>query len=93
MDGDHGEAGSTAEPPRPEIDSDAQVLARLEQEAQRLRAYYQGQEMPPEITELLGYVEGHRIADIRRSLTPIYQRLAPQGKMPEPLIDRALAAG
>lgn len=70
-----------------EIEPDPALLQRLAHEAQRLRAFYQDKDLPREMADLLGHIEGQRVGDVRRSLTPIYQRLAPQGKMPEAVMD------
>ena len=68
--------------------ADALAATRLGSEATRLRSWYQDKETPREIAELLGMIDGRRVGDVRRNLSPLYQRLAPQGKMlPEPVME------
>jgi hypothetical protein len=77
--------------PLPEVTDDALLepaaAARITQEGARLRGFYQDKEVPREAAELLSYIEQQRLSEVRKNLNPIYQRLASQGKIPEPVMD------
>ena len=65
---------------------DVSLAPRLAEEAGKLRAAYAG-ERPREIGELLELLERGRPDEIRRNLGGVYQRLAAQGKIPEPVLE------
>ena len=52
-----------------------------------MRSLYNGKEMPKELAQLVSNLEGRKIEEVRRDLTPIYQKLSTQGKMPEPMTE------
>ena len=62
----------------------------LGDQAAKLASYYTGRESPKEIKELLGYLDGGKMDDLRRRLNPIYQRLAAQGRIPDPVMEAFL---
>jgi hypothetical protein len=71
-------------------DSGSAADPRLEEQAGRLLNFYQGRETPKEVTELLDYAKSGNRAELRRRLNPIYQRLAAQGKIPDPVMETFL---
>lgn len=53
----------------------------------RIRAFYDNHEPPKDMIDLITHLEHGRLEEVRRDLTPVYQRMAGQGKMPEPLME------
>jgi len=58
---------------------------RMSQHAEQLRRAY-GTDMPKEIGDLVTRLDGQKTDDVRRDLSGIYQKVASQGKMPEPVM-------
>jgi len=85
-------APAATEPPSIHAEVSADLVreaapARLSDLVVRARAAYQGREVPREVQELAGLVEAGSGSELRRMLTPLYQRLSAQGKIPEPVME------
>jgi hypothetical protein len=66
---------------------DVSLAPRLVEEAGKLRAAYADRERPKEVGELLELLDRGRPDEIRRNLGGVYQRLAAQGKIPDPVLE------
>ena len=81
-------AAAAAEAPAaqspPPVADEAKRLPAL---GERLRAVCSGKELPAEVAKLAEHLSAGRAEDARRDLSPTFQKLSADGKMPPPVME------